>query len=387
MKKLVILAVILTVVFVYSCIRYGKYIIDWNKAMMKKDVHFGTRYFCLGTGLLLLFLISRGFLTSHGWMMVERYLPEYTIMECIILTVAFFHKRIRSIALLTEILYLTFPIINIFFCYAHLDTEREDLLYCLHMFYTITFICCWYYGYLKRKDSRQITIACVMSIMFPYIINSTFLPFWSYVLSGQSPYLVTTTCLSIIACTLGCLLCRCKTIKTFLMTAACAIVITIWSALYLSFGIETYLIYGTFTGKTKEVPNIELTDKEHRKVNLKDMDTPYTVGLVWNIDIRGNAYFWVKDFEKLKDMYFNNRSFSFILLATSLKGYQNEDEPFELHKKELFNVPVLKVENNEQFQKELKTWLDIDAVCIFKKDTLIYKNSLLHTSRFLKTLQ
>lgn len=354
---------------------------------MKNNITFGTKYFCLATGILLLFLICRGVFTPYGWIIIESLLPEYVAMECMILVTAFFHKRIREIALLTELLYIVPPILYTFFIYTELDMIRDDIYYCLSMLYHIAIICGWYYIYLKNNDLKQIIIAGIISSAFPFIINSTSLYFWQDLLAGESPYVISTTCLSIIACTIGYILCRCKTLKMFLTIATCSMAVSIWSSLYLAIGIETYLLYGTFTGRTHKALNTKLIDKEHQNVCLKDINTPYIICLIWNTDIKGNAFFWEKEFEKLKDIYIKNKMFTFFLLATSSEEYPNENEPFELHKREQFNIPVLKVENNKQFWNELKAFPRIEIVCIFKKDTLIYKNSISKASQFIKTLQ
>lgn len=157
--------------------------------------------------------------------------------------------------------------------------------------------------------------------------------------------------------------------------------------MYLAKGIETYLMYGTFTGHTQEIFDIKLTDKGHKHISLKEIDSPYTICLVWNIDVKGNAFFWVQEFEKLRNLYFKDQSFTFFLLASSLEGYHHKDEPFELHAKELFRTPVLKIENNEYFWKKVKAFPEMEIVCIFKKDTLIHKSSILDASQFIKTLQ
>lgn len=354
---------------------------------MRNNIIFGTRYFCWATGILLLFLICRGVLTPYGWLIIESLLPEYTAMECMILVVAFFRKRIREIAFLTQLLYIVPLILYTFFIYAELHMIRDDIYHCLSMLYRIAIICGWYYIYLKSKDLKQIIIAGIMSSVFPFIINCTSLYFWKDLLSGESPYIISTTCLSSIACIIGYILCRCKTLKMFLVIAISSIALSIWSSLYLAIGIETYLLYGTFTGRTHEAFNIRLIDEDCQNVCLKDINTPYIICLVWNTDIKGNAFFWVKEFERLKDIYIKNKMFTFFLLATSSKEYPNENASFELHKKEQFNIPILKVKNNERFWEKLKTIPNIDIVCIFKNDTLIYKNSIFKASIFIKTLQ
>ena len=337
------------------------------------------------TGLWIIFIFSNVIFTSQGWNRIYNFYPNFILMECLILLFALASKRIREDFLLSLFLLVMPHVIYTIFIGAGLEEDREDLFNATCMVAVAATVYFWNLFCLHGKRTYRVLISTSGTLLLIFVLNgweSYFgEDFWP-----ERSHLISYLCLLVLGGLFGYLFCLCRNLRQQIIAGVLILSVSTWCAIHLSRAVETFLVYGSPTGVTQRVINMELSDSEGHKKSLSDFPNRYKVCLVWNVEINNNSKFYVQDFEKLALRNRHNPSLSFILLGIVPHEYGAENNPFAVYETEHFTLPLLKVDNPVGFWKQTKAYPEFELVCVFKNDTLIFQNDIKATANYIKTL-
>ena len=351
-----------------------------------RKTKFGTRYFLWGTGLCLLFILAGVFLTPQGWRRVLDYYPNFLSMECLIIGLAFAPKRLREDAFLSELLFVLQQLLYHIFICIHLEEEGERLFNFLCIGFTATTAYFWHRLYLRNRQAHRILFSTGGCLLFFLFLDGWNVHFWTDFWIERS-HLISYVCLLPVGGFFGYILCLCRNTSQHLVIGTLILAASVWCAINLFQALETYLVYGTPTGKTKEVFTQKLTDPEGTEKRLSDFPGQYQIFFIWNTDKNNTSAYDVYQFEQLAIEYWNLPQFSFLLLGISPNGYTPENNPLKLYKREHFHLPLLQVSYPADFWLQFNLSPSFEYVFISRNDTIIFKNNIKTTSHYLKKLK
>ncbi len=359
--------------------------------MKKINRYFGVKYFLWSIGLVSLLLICGASFSIQGWSYIRSYYTNYIGLACLHFIVAFMPQKIRETAFLIMLLFSITALLNFSFNGKYLF---PDAIYGMTLMVAIPVtMLFWFHGRQKGKHLERVVMAGLLSLAMPFIINAFDSRFWTYFWVDfwvERVYFISFIAINTVSILIGILLCYCRTKKSFVIAVLPLLPIAVWSSFHLRSYIATYLLYGTPTGKTERIITtmdweaLDSLSRKHAKENAV-----YRVALIWETDRDNNTQFDVREFERASGLFHHRENMELLIMGVTSR-YEREQttDLWTLYKKHHFTLPLHEIKNDWGFWKEVDAKTLINSlVCVFKKDTLIYKNDLKHAIPYLKTLK
>lgn len=181
---------------------------------------------------------------------------------------------------------------------------------------------------------------------------------------------------------IGASFCFMKRTKTILKVGILFSILCIISSLYLKQSVYNWLCYGSFSGKAQQKIALSFYNEKKEHFNLSHLKKQYQVFFFWEYS-KKNKDLELLDFERLSWSESQNKNLCFYVIASDT---ENVESPFPIYKNMGIQLPLIIDKNPQKTQKQLHAYSDILYVCVFKKDTLIYKNNIEETTKFIRHL-
>lgn len=181
---------------------------------------------------------------------------------------------------------------------------------------------------------------------------------------------------------MGATFCFLKRKKTILKVGVLFSILCIMSSLYLKQSVYNWLCYGSFTGKAQQKIALSFYNEKKDYLTPSHFKEQYQVFFLWEYSKRYRD-FELLDFERLSWSESQNNNLGFYVIASDTESAEN---PFPIYKNLGLQLPLFVDKNPQETRKQLHAYSEILYVCVLKRDTLIYKNNIEETTKFIRHL-
>lgn len=309
------------------------------------------------------------------WDYFVYYIPYLLVGICS----SFGNKKIRNLSLLFQIPLLMSGVSGtIFFSLMKINSLYNTLISII--LYGLL-ICLWHIYSNKIVSPQSILGTLICGDLFVYfcIILRSNLDMYG-ILSNMSES-ISASIVYYISWSIATICCMLKSKLIRWMLIFILFVYWFMATFYLQPFIQEKLLYGTFNGEVEEAVSFDLRTADGKETNIRRLFKGYNVCLMWN-----NRNYWTTDsFEQLSRVNRDKGVKFYIIAFISSSGIS--DDILQDYKNQGITIPLYLAKKNDIQDSPMASMDCSDYVCVFKNDTLIYKNSISKASQFIKTLQ